>query len=673
MSSTTLELVVANDLARVPTPLTEKNISDWKYYTDIALSSGGVWEDFFEKDDDGNRKDPPTDVTQLVEWNRRKAAACNWIRKAAGREHETTIEPFIKSKDPAGMRDALIALYQTQSASSRFKCWLDITHFTRNSNEDYTSVFARVDALIQQLERLTPESHSVEEMRKEVALFTCLSTVDTKHPFHATIAGDQTLTYKTFKEKVRSHESTCIDPSDKLQNGAVVSAFMSRMMEQASLAGNYDCYWCGEEGHSIIVCDKMKSARSKWQAAQSHSLNPTIQFHPQSSNQSSSHQQSGGNGNRNRGRGRGRCSQGRNNANSNSVHTASESVNTASTEHMDSPEFAGQASSSRPPSQPLSNSWLADSGASCHMTPREDWVFDKVSFEKPVRLADGSIINSTHKGVVRFIPLMKGASTLEFDVLLVPLLNSNLFSWTRFSSAPNQATYCEGDNIEFLRNDKLLFTATIAPSFLGYLNVRPIAITPIPSESANAALDIHSWHCRCGHRNYDSILKMIRDGSIKDLDLSSAILPDTRCVACLAGKMTKGPHTQLAPRATGLLERVHTDVKGPIRVQGRHGERYWVTFIDNFSGRTVVYFLSHKSQVFAAFKDFSTWAKNQMNRRILEFDEHDLRLTVKKLRDDKGGEYISKELDAFCKEHGIDRECTQRDTPQQNGVAERFN
>jgi hypothetical protein len=96
---------------------------------------------------------------------------------------------------------------------------------------------------------------------------------------------------------------------------------------------------------------------------------------------------------------------------------------------------------------------------------------------------------------------------------------------------------------------------------------------------------------------------MIKDGAIKDLDLSNATLPDTRCVACLAGKMTKAPHTQLAPRPTQLLERIHTDVKGPMRVQGRRGERYWVTFLDNFSGRAVVYFLSHKSQVFDAFKD----------------------------------------------------------------------
>jgi hypothetical protein len=287
MASTSLELIVANDLAKCPTPLSEKNVLEWKYWLDIALASGGVWDDFFEKTD-GKLKDAPTDGRELMEWNRRKALACTWVRKAAGPLHESTVESYLKAKEPLGMRDALIALYQTQSSSSRFKCWLDLTHFTRSPNEDYTSVFARVDALIQQLERLTPDGHTVQDMRKEIALFTCLGTIDTKHPFHATVSGDQSLTYSSFKTKVRFHESTAVDPSDKLQNSPVISALTSRL-EHASLARDYTCYWCDEEGHSFLVCEKMKAVRSQWRAAlntehTSRHSNPTVRFHSQSSN-----------------------------------------------------------------------------------------------------------------------------------------------------------------------------------------------------------------------------------------------------------------------------------------------------------------------------------------------------------------------------------------------------
>ena len=46
---------------------------------------------------------------------------------------------------------------------------------------------------------------------------------------------------------------------------------------------------------------------------------------------------------------------------------------------------------------------------------------------------------------------------------------------------------------------------------------------------------------------------------------------------------------------------------------------------------------------------------------------------MKILRTDRGGEFIDEEFISFCKKHGIKRELTVRQTPQQNGVAERKN
>ncbi|KAA0059765.1 integrase [Cucumis melo var. makuwa] len=46
---------------------------------------------------------------------------------------------------------------------------------------------------------------------------------------------------------------------------------------------------------------------------------------------------------------------------------------------------------------------------------------------------------------------------------------------------------------------------------------------------------------------------------------------------------------------------------------------------------------------------------------------------IKSLRSDRGGEFLSKNFNHFCKEHGIHRELTTPYTPEQNGVAERKN
>src|SRR6266702_3595397 len=80
-----------------------------------------------------------------------------------------------------------------------------------------------------------------------------------------------------------------------------------------------------------------------------------------------------------------------------------------------------------------------------------------------------------------------------------------------------------------------------------------------------------------------------------------------------------------------------------------------------FSRFKAVYLLKRKSETFAAFKQFKAWSDNLTGAKLGS------------LRDDKGGEYMSGEFEAFCTEHGIQRQHTVRNRPQQNGVAERAN
>ena len=58
---------------------------------------------------------------------------------------------------------------------------------------------------------------------------------------------------------------------------------------------------------------------------------------------------------------------------------------------------------------------------------------------------------------------------------------------------------------------------------------------------------------------------------------------------------------------------------------------------------------------------------------IHNLDKEPLRKGNESLRSDNGGEYTSKEFEAFYKEAGIKRELTTPYNPQQNGVAKRKN
>ena len=68
-----------------------------------------------------------------------------------------------------------------------------------------------------------------------------------------------------------------------------------------------------------------------------------------------------------------------------------------------------------------------------------------------------------------------------------------------------------------------------------------------------------------------------------------------------------------------------------------------------------------KGEALNALKQFKAHAEAQTGLKLVG------------IRDDKGGEYMGNDFEAFCIEHGIARQHTTRNRPQQNGVAERFN
>ena len=114
-------------------------------------------------------------------------------------------------------------------------------------------------------------------------------------------------------------------------------------------------------------------------------------------------------------------------------------------------------------------------------------------------------------------------------------------------------------------------------------------------------------------------------------------------------------------RAKDVLEIIHSDVCGPMENVLIGGSRYFLTFTDDFSRNTFVYFLKNKSDVLKYFKEFVTMAEKQTGK------------CVKALRSDNGTEFTNNAMSSFLKEKGILRQLTAPYTPQQNGVSERKN
>ncbi|MCH83490.1 retrovirus-related pol polyprotein from transposon tnt 1-94 [Trifolium medium] len=108
--------------------------------------------------------------------------------------------------------------------------------------------------------------------------------------------------------------------------------------------------------------------------------------------------------------------------------------------------------------------------------------------------------------------------------------------------------------------------------------------------------------------------------------------PSEKCTNCMKGKQQRDVISKKSSwRATAKLELIHSDICGPINPESNGKKRYFITFIDDLSRKSWVYFLSEKSEALAVFQKF------------------------KCLRTDRGGEYTSTTFNEFCDTHGIRR------------------
>nr|GFB05350.1 hypothetical protein [Tanacetum cinerariifolium] len=184
------------------------------------------------------------------------------------------------------------------------------------------------------------------------------------------------------------------------------------------------------------------------------------------------------------------------------------------------------------------------------------------------------------------------------------------------------------------------------------------SIYVVSNKRANLDLDSALlWHCRLGHISKKCTEKLQHDGLLDSSDLRAF----EKCVSCMSGKMARKPYTQQVERAKDLLGLIHTYVCGPFMIMSRQGASYFVTFTDDFGRYGYVYLLKHKHYVFETFKVFQKEVENQLGK------------TIKSLRSDRGGKYMSQEFFDHLKDHGIITHRTPPYTPQHNGVFERRN
>jgi len=300
--------------------------------------------------------------------------------------------------------------------------------------------------------------------------------------------------------------------------------------------------------------------------------------------------------------------------------------------------------------------WFLDSGCSNHMCGIKDWFFDfDDKFKESVKLGDNSRMAIKGKDNIKL--KIEGITQVITDVFYIPELKNNLLSIDQLQQR-NLTIVFKQDMCKVFHNARgLIMSSKMSANRMFAIAAQVTVPSCLQMESEGST---YLWHCRYGYLSIKGLKiiaqkEMVR-GLLK-LQESSQV-----CTDCMVGKQ----HREVIPkesswRASQRLELIHFDICGPINLESNSNKKYFITFIDDYSRKSWVYFMSEKFVALDIFKKFKIMVEKDSGNSIFC------------LRTDKGGEFNSCEFNSFCSNNGIKRQLTAAYTPLQNGFAERKN
>ena len=306
------------------------------------------------------------------------------------------------------------------------------------------------------------------------------------------------------------------------------------------------------------------------------------------------------------------------------------------------------------------NLWVVDSGATNHVCFSKQGFKETTSLQSrnfSLRTGEGNTVLAEAVGDV-YLYFDEHRYILLKDCFYVPSFKRNLISVSCLINDGFSVVF--NKSISIRKNNSLICNGWMENNL--YF-VQPKMYSLLNTEVENKKIktshnsEAYLWHLRLGHINQERITRLVKDGLLSSLNEVQLPL----CESCLEGKMTKRSFNTKGNRSEKLLELVHTDVCGPMSVSARGGYDYYITFIDDYSRYGYVYLMHRKSEAFEKFQEFRAEAEKQLG------------VSIKALRSDRGGEYLSDEFLSYLIENGIISHLTAPGTPQQNGVAERRN
>jgi len=274
-----------------------------------------------------------------------------------------------------------------------------------------------------------------------------------------------------------------------------------------------------------------------------------------------------------------------------------------------------------------------------------------------ITIGNGKAITAIGQGN---ITLQTSSGTIQLvGVLHVPEIGSNLLSVASIVDQGFRVEFSkDGCIVSKLNTERVIGKKNGNIYFL--TGLQEVALAGLAHAEDLAIPEV--WHRRIGHSSLNAqaierIKKSVSGFQLSTMDREVNGI----CDVCAQGKQSREHLTGERSKSKQILDRIHSDVCGPMATVGLMGERYFTTFIDECTGRIAIALLINKSEVFERFIQYKARVEKETGRKI------------KSQRTDGRGEYTGNQFPKYLTDNGITQHITPPYTPEHNGIAKPAN
>ena len=210
---------------------------------------------------------------------------------------------------------------------------------------------------------------------------------------------------------------------------------------------------------------------------------------------------------------------------------------------------------------------------------------------------DGIVIIKVFDGIVRMLRGVKHIPNLKRNLILLSALESKRYKYIG-----------KGGALKVSKGALVVMKVQKRTVNLYVLQGTIVTCDAIVASKSMIDGDVtRMWHMCLGHMSENGMTELSRRGLLDGQSTRKLKFFEH----CVFGKQRRVKFSKGIHNTKRTLDYLYYDLWGPSKVPSKGGVNYMLTIIDDFSKRVWPFFLKHKSDVFAMFKEWMIMIEKQ--------------------------------------------------------------